>query len=141
MLRKSSFFFMVVCSLGLFFIPAWGLDFKPGMYKITSTVKMPGMPAGSVPPQAITQCLTEQDPVPNKDASGQTCKIKDMKQDGNTITWKMECDQQGQKMTSDGQIIYSGDSFEGTTTTNMGPQAGNMTIKTVVTGNRIGDCQ
>jgi hypothetical protein len=29
-----------------------------------------------------------------------------MNQDGNTITWKMECDQQGQRMTSDGQIIY-----------------------------------
>jgi hypothetical protein len=76
MLRKAAVFFMVMCCLILFFIPAWGLDFKPGIYKITSTVKMPGMPAGSVPPQTITQCLTEQDPVPNKDTSGQTCKIK-----------------------------------------------------------------
>ena len=141
MLRKSAVVFLSLCYLVLFFNPAWGLDFKPGMYKITSSVEMPGMPAGSVPPQTITQCLTELDPVPNKDVSGQPCNIKDMNQKGNTITWKMECEQQGQKMTSDGQIQYSGDSFEGTIKTKMGPEAGNMTVKTVVSGSRIGDCQ
>ena len=141
MLKKYAIFFMVMCCLGLFFTPTWGLDFKPGKYKITSTVNMPGMPAGSVPPQTITQCLTKQDPVPVKDAGGQTCKIKDMDQDGNSISWKMECIQQGQKITNDGQITYNGDSFEGTITTNMGPEAGNMTIKTAVSGNRIGECQ
>ncbi len=141
MLSKSAAVFMLMLCLVLFSNPVWGLNFEPGMYEITSKVEMPGMPAGAVPPQTITQCLTKQEPVPNKDAGGQTCVIKDMNQDGNTITWKMECDQQGQKMTSEGQMSYNGDSFEGTSTMNMGSQAGNMTMTTLISGKRIGDCQ
>lgn len=139
MLSKSAA--VLVLSLIVFSLPAWGLEFKPGMYEITSTVEMPGMPAGSVPPQTITQCLTEQDPAPNKGTGDQECKMIKMDKDGNTVTWKMECDQQGQKLTSDGEIIYKGDNFKGTITTLLGPEAGNMTIKTVIAGNRIGNCQ
>ena len=67
MLKKTAVIFMVMCGLVLFFIPAWGLDFKPGMYNITSTVKMPGMPAGSVPSQTITECLTKSGTVSNQE--------------------------------------------------------------------------
>jgi hypothetical protein len=140
MLKNIVTIILIVCCMMLFAIPSLALDFEPGKYEITSKVEMPGMP-GTIPPQTVTQCITEQDPIPNQNPENQECKIVDMNQAGNTITWKMKCDQQGQKITSTGQMTYKGDSFEGTILTNMGPQAGNMTMTTVITGKRISDCE
>jgi len=129
----------VLCML-LAALPAWGLDLKPGKYEITAKVEMPGMPGG-MPPQTTTQCLNEQSPVPDSSAGAQGCKITDMKTKGNTVTYTMECDQQGMKTKSTGEMTYNGDAFEGTTQTVMGPAAGGMTVTTVVKGKRIGKCE
>lgn len=140
MLKNIVTIILIVCCMTLFTIPALALDFQPGKYEITSKVEMPGMP-GTIPPQTVTHCMTEQYPLPNQNPENQECKIVDMKQTDNTITWKMECDQQAQKITSTGSMTYKGDSFEGTILTNMGPQAGNMTMTTIITGKRLSDCQ
>jgi len=121
-------------------IPAWGVDLNPGKYEITSRVKMAGMP-GEMPPQTITQCLTKQDKVPGASAGAQGCKITEMKTEGNSVIYKMECQQNGTTVKCDGKITYKGDSFEGTTQTHMGPAAGNMTITTIISGKRIGNCE
>jgi hypothetical protein len=136
---KKIFTFSVLCML-LAALPAWGLDLKPGKYEITAKVEMPGMPGG-MPTQTTTQCLNEQNPVPDSSTGAQGCKITDMKTKGNTVTYTMECNQQGMKTKSTGEITYNGDSFEGTTQTTMGPAAGGMTVTTVVKGKRIGKCE
>jgi hypothetical protein len=120
-------------------LPAWGLDMTPGKYEITTQVEMPGMPR-SAPPQTITQCLEKQNPVPNASSGSQGCKVSDLQTKGNTVTYTMTCDQQGMKMKSTGQITYNKDTFEGKCQTVMGPQAGGMTIITVMKGKRIGTC-
>nr|WP_320193056.1 DUF3617 family protein [uncultured Desulfobacter sp.] len=112
------------------------MDFKPGKYEITSKMEMPGM---SMPAQTVTQCLTQENPIPDNSSGNQGCEI-DMQEKGNTLTWTMECTQQGQKVTSTGKMTYSEDSFAGTMTVETGPQAGNMTMKTQITGKRIGAC-
>jgi hypothetical protein len=121
-------------------MPAFGLDLKPGKYEITSKVEMAGMPGG-MPPQTTMQCLTQSQPVPNgSSAAAQGCKITDMKTKGNKVSYTMECDQNGMKVKSNGEIIYKGNSFEGTSVMKMGPSAGNMTITTRTTGKWIGKC-
>jgi len=119
--------------------PAWGLDLVPGKYEITAKVEMPGMPGR--PPQTMVQCLDEQTPVPNASAAAQGCKIKDMKTKGNTVTYTMDCEQQGMEMQIDGEIKYHGKTFDGTTRMNMGPAAGGMIVTTVIEGKRIGACE
>lgn len=120
---------------------ALALDFNPGNYTVTSSVQMPGMPEGTIPPQTMTQCVTEKDPIPKNDASVQGCDITNIEQKNNTVSWEMECQQQGTTMKSQGHVTYAGDSFNGSVTMNMGPQAGNMTVITTMTGKRVGDCQ
>ena len=129
----------VLCML-LAGLPVWGFNLKPGKYEITAKVEMPGMPDG-MPAQKMTQCLNEQNPVPDTSVGAQGCKITDMKTKGNTVTYSMECNQQGMKTKSTGEMTYNGDSFEGTTLTSMGPAAGGVTVKTVVKGRRIGKCE
>ncbi len=140
MFKKINFIFTVMCVVFLFSMNSFALDFNPGEYQITSKIKMQGMPSG-MPAQTITECVSEQDPIPKTDSSDQGCEVHNMKQNGNVITWEMECNQEGQKITSQGEMIYSGDSFKGTITTKMGPQAGNMVITTEITGKRIGNCK
>jgi hypothetical protein len=120
-------------------LPAFGLDLKPGKYEITAKVEMAGMPGG-MPQVTSTQCLTKENPVPNGSADSQDCKVTDMKTDGNKITYAMECDQQGRKMTSSGEMIYEDGSFESTSTMKMGPSAGGMAIKSNITGKWVGEC-
>lgn len=141
MFKKTVLSVFGVCVLFICSTFSYALDFNPGTYEITSTVEMPGMPVGSVPAQTIVQCVTAQDPIPETNADSQDCKIKNMKQTGNTVTWEMECVLQGQTMTSQGKIIYAGDNFKGTVMMIMGLEAGSMTITTVIKGKRVGNCQ
>ena len=136
MFKKINFIFTGACVVFLFSMNSFALDFNPGEYQITSQVKMPGIPA-----QTTTECVSEQDTIPKSDSSGQDCEIHNMEQKGNVITWEMECNQEGQKITSQGEMIYSGDSFKGTITVKMGPQAGNMVMTTEITGKRTGSCK
>ena len=136
---KKIFLFSILCLL-LTIMPSWGLDMNPGKYEITAKMEMKGTPGG-MPAQTMTQCITKQDPAPFGSANAQGCKITDMKTKGNTVTYTMECEQQGMKTKTTGEITYKGDTFEGTSKTEMGPAAGGMTVKTKITGKRIGKCE
>lgn len=136
MFKKINFIFTGVCVVFLFSMNSFALDFNPGEYQITTKVKMPGIPA-----QTTTECVSEQDLIPKSESLGQDCEVHNMEQNGNVITWEMECNQEGQKITSQGEMIYSGDSFEGTITVKMGPQAGNMVMTTEISGKRTGSCK
>lgn len=140
MLKKITTIFSTLVCMVFFVTSAWGVDLQDGSYEITSKVEMPGMPM-QMPPVTVTQCLTQQDPVPNQSTAGQHCNIIEVKTEGKTVTWKMECTQQGQKMQGTGKMVYYGDRFEGTINTTMGPQSGNMTITTLINGKRIGACK
>ncbi|MDF1593416.1 MAG: DUF3617 family protein [Desulfobacterales bacterium] len=128
----------VLCIL-LAMPPAWGLDFKPGKYEITVKMEMPGIPGG-MPPQTMVQCLNEKNPVPDSSPDAQGCKMANMRTKGNTVTYTVNCPQQGMDAKMTGEMTYKGDSFEGTTKMSMGPEAGSMTVITVVKGRRIGKC-
>jgi len=136
---KKVFLFSILCLL-LTAIQSWGLDLTPGKYEITTKVEMKGVTSG-MPAQTMTQCITEQDPVPVGSANAQGCKITDMKTKGNTVTYTMECEQQGMKTKTTGEMTYKGDTFEGTSKTEMGPAAGGMTVTTKISGKRIGKCE
>ena len=100
---------------------------------------MPGMPGG-MPPQTITQCMTEQDPVPHTSAGANGCKITNMTTEGDTVKYTLVCEQQGMQSESNGEMTYKGETFYGTTQTKMGPSGGGMTITTKINAKRIGKC-
>ena len=79
-------------------------------------------------------------PVPRASADAQSCQITDMDTRGNTATYTIVCHQQGAKTESTGEVTFSGDTFEGTSTTKMGPAAGGMTVIVKTKGKRIGSC-
>lgn len=124
-------------------MPVWGLDLNPGKYEITVSVEMQGIPAGmpgSMPARTMTKCLTEQKPLPNISFGDENCEIEDTQTEGNTVSFKMVCEQQGMESESSGEMTFKGDSLEGTTQTKLGPSAKGITVISKIAGRRIGEC-
>lgn len=138
-MRSLSFVLVIITLCLLLPFAAFAApDMQPGRWEITSTIEMPGM-AFSIPPTKHTQCITSKDLVPQQPQDNAQCRILDNKIDGDTVTWKMECDSQGGTMTSLGKIVYHGSSFEGDMETTGGQMPAPMTMR--MSGKRIGSCK
>lgn len=127
-----------ICIIGtLLFLSFAGLAFsapnmEDGLWEITSTVDMPGMPSRSF---THTSCLTKEKAVPQTTES--SCTIKDIKTQGDTITWTVVC----KEATSKGQITYARATMEGTVETTVKSDGQTMTMKSIMKGKRIGPCK
>ena len=118
------------------------VNMKDGLWEITTSIEMPGMPM-AMQPITVTQCLTKDNMVPEPQEQGAACKVADMKQSGNTISWNVKCVSDGETMTSKGHITYSGTTFSGTIVSEAptGMGAGPTTFTTKMQGRFLGPCQ
>ncbi len=87
-------------------------NMKEGLWQITMTMEMPGMPM-QMPPQTYTHCLTKKDMVPQKGEPNQECRMVKRDIEGDTVTWVMECKTSEGTAVFNGKVTYKGDSFEG----------------------------
>jgi hypothetical protein len=134
MMKKRYFFILILLSIGFTSTAAADVDINPGLWEITTEMKMPGM---SMPPATITQCLTKEDLVPQSSSPNQECEIIDMQTSGNTVRWTMKCSGEGGESIAKGEVTYHGDTYEGTMVMT---QAGtDYTMH--MTGRRIGECE
>ncbi len=115
-----------------------GPNINPGLWEITTETEMVGMQGMNVPPQTHTQCLTQEDLVPQSEEASKECQIMDVRQSGSTIFWKIICSGQNGSMEGTGAITYHGDSLDGVM--DMVIQGANMQIKNTIRGYRIGEC-
>ncbi len=134
---------IAVLSLLIATLACAGVDLEPGLWEITTQMEMPGLPV-AMPATTSTQCITEKDMVPQggqaAPSDGQEqCKVVSQSIEGSTVTWETACDTPQGEMTSQGSISYSGDSFEGTSTTSGAAMPQPMTSK--MSGKRIGKCR
>jgi len=113
------------------------LNVKAGKWEVTTRMEMPGMQM-NMPPMTHTQCITENDYVPQTSQHGEECKITQTRVSGDTVTWTMHCRGEGGEMNGSGTVTYRGDSFEGEISMSMAPSGMSMTIYT--SGRRIGEC-
>jgi hypothetical protein len=109
-------------------------NMEDGLWEITSTVDMPGMPAKSF---THTTCLTKEKAVPQTAQS--ECTMKDVKTQGNTVTWTVVC-KEGMG-TSTGKITYAGTTMDGVIETTVKSNGKTMTMKSTMKGKRIGPCK
>ncbi len=120
---------------------AENMDIKEGLWEITTKTEMKGMPF-SMPDSKHTQCITKDEFIPKPAESAGNCKMIKTNMDGNTGEWVMECTDNKIKIRSSGKLRYSGDTFEGTTTTVIDdPDSGKMEMNQQLSGKRIGQCK
>ena len=122
-----------------FFSPAFAEpNMNPGKWEITIETEMVGMPDMNIPPVTHTQCLEKGDLVPQSEEASQECKMSDIKEDGDTVSWKIICSGKNGQMEGTGEVTYRGDSMEGAM--NMVIKGAEMQIKNIISGRRIGNC-
>jgi hypothetical protein len=117
-------------------LPLFAGPQKPGKWSMTIETEMANMPM-KIPPMTVETCVTPEQaekPEPPKSARSNDCKFSDYKIEGNTVSWTMSCEKQ--KLTGEGKITYSAESYEGA----MHAKMGEMEVTTKYTGKRIGDC-
>lgn len=114
---------------------------RPGLWETTVTSNIPGMPMAP-PPMTHQSCITKDDLVPRDKKTPDQCSRMDHKIEGDTVTWSVECEQNGMKTVGTGHITYVGDTFTGTIEMNMqGGPGGAMKMTQQMQGRRIGDCK
>ena len=129
---------LAVCLLA---IPAFADDapknpIKPGKWEVTTQMDMPGM---QMPARTFTKCITKEDTANLESAipRGQrdsACKISDVKVEGSTVSWKMNCEDR--HMSGDGKVTYEAEAYTGEM--HVKSERGDMTLK--YTGKRLGEC-
>ncbi|MEW6418041.1 MAG: DUF3617 family protein [Nitrospirota bacterium] len=111
-------------------------NMKEGLWEITMTMEMPGMPM-KMPPQTYTHCLTKKDMVPQKEEPNQECKMIKHDVKGDTITWVIECKTREGTAVSNGRVTYKGTTFEGV----IRVKHAGMEITQSLKGKWIGQCK
>ena len=113
---------------------------KPGLWVITTETEISGLAGMTLPKQTHThnQCLTQEDLVPHNDDSAEQCTVSYVRQNANTVTWKMTCSEQGQTMEGTGSVTYQGDQMNGQMEMRTDESA--MLISNTFTGHWKGSC-
>ncbi len=118
---------------------AAGTGMKPGLWEITTTTEMPGMPF-QPPPTKVKQCYTKDDLKDQKEVLPKQegeCRITDVKESGNRVTWKVVCSGEGGGKGS-GEMVFKGENeYAGSMRFDME----GMTMTSRYAGKRIGDCK
>lgn len=116
-------------------------NFQDGLWEITTTMKMDGMPMG---PQTTTikECMNSSNPVPQPKEKDNSCKMDNLSTSGNTVSWTMTCNNKDGKMESTGKMTYADrKSFEGTQDMKMTTGKGKpMSMHSTMKGKYLSAC-
>ena len=119
---------------------AENLQIRPGLWKIRTETKNSMMPAPRV--QTRTECVsdTEWD---SEELMKETenCRVFDLESSAKKLSWKVECNGPGGRMTGKALYRSKGDRVDGRMNMAMKSGQKSMTMRMDFDGERIGDCQ
>ncbi len=144
----------IITACLLILIPTAGIagsfTMNPGKWEFTTSMTMPMFPAPQV--TTDTECITkedaERDPIDDLLSDG-NCRVINKKQTKSSMTFEMECTNEGVISRGKGQFSSKGNSASGSMDLTMeipnmpampNMPAGPMTMKTTWQGKRIGAC-
>lgn len=114
-------------------------EMKPGLWEITTTMKMQGM---QMPGQKFTHCYTAQDVASGKQYSGdQKCTISNLKTAGGNVSYDMACTTDGGKMSGSVKGSMSPAAYTFDQKIRITPDQGMGEMHQTMTGRRLGDCK
>lgn len=116
-------------------------EIKEGEWEITIQMEMKGVDF-QMPPTTVKQCIKKEKPFPMEFGKEKMpdCKILKHEIKGNTVSYEMECKDNGTKTYTKGNITYKGNSFEGKTTIKMTGKE-EMEMTQIMKGKYLGPCK
>lgn len=118
------------------------INMRPGKWEITGKTEMTGMPMQmQIPETTFSSCIKEEDlDQPFFGEKEQNCKFSETGKSGNSRAWRLECIEDGGKMTGTGEFTFNKDTYSGVMKMNMQRDGQSMNMTVRYTGKRIGDC-
>jgi len=115
------------------------LPIKPGLWEMTATTTNPFLGSRTHTSQ---ECMKEFNFDPKEMMEGMpkdACEVN-TNVSGNTMTYDMSCDMQGNQMTGNGTFTVDGDTAKGQMTMQSQVSGQNIEMTMVSEGKRVGDC-
>lgn len=132
---------LAACSLLVGIAAVHAQEMQPGLWEISTTMKMQGM---QLPANKMTHCYTAQDIAAGKHYKGDDaskCTIANLKAAGGNISYDMTCAIEGGKMTGTVKGKVTPTTFEFDQKMRMTPDEGMGDMHSIVKGRRLGDCK
>ncbi|HEY0664947.1 MAG TPA: DUF3617 family protein [Gallionella sp.] len=138
--------FIILVLLAFAAHPAYAGDIQPGLWELTMETSVPATPDFSMPPNTVSQCLTEQDAqdpssvlgsVANPGASD--CTFSEKRFSGNTLHFRMQC-AGTLGMQTQGDVTYTATSIEGDIVTSAVVLGQPTMLHSKIRGRRVGGC-
>ena len=130
----------VICTAGAARRSEAAVNMHEGEWETTVEMKIKGVPC-VMPPIKTKQCITNDNMVPQQKEGNKNCSIKSRQVIGNKVIWTAGCFDRDSTTEMQGEITYSGDSYNGNITVKERDRSGRVIVCTgVLTGRRIGDC-
>jgi len=129
---------LVLASLAPF---AHAQEMKPGLWEITTTMRMQGM---QLPGGTFTHCYTAKDLAAGKQYStddASKCTIKNMKSSGGKVSYDMSCVTEGGKIDATVSGTMSATAYALEQKMRMTPNQGMGEMHSTIKGRRLGDCK
>ena len=137
MMKRSLVMAIILClvwAMAAFAAP----NYQEGLWEITTTTDMPGMPKQMQHPYKHTTCITKQNAVPQPKEQGERkCEMAKQSTEGNKVSWTMTCKD---GTVGKGSITYGKTSFNGSQTTTTSRGGKHMTVKSTMSGKYLGPC-
>lgn len=116
-------------------------DMQPGLWEVTTSMKMQGM---ELPGAKFTHCYTAKDIASGKQYApdeASKCTIANMKVAGGKISYDMNCIVEGGKMSASVKGTISPTAYTLDQRMRMTPDQGMGEMHSTLKGRRLGDCK
>lgn len=135
-MKRLTFAFSLLCLAGA----VHAQEMKPGLWEITTMMKMQGM---QMPGGKFTHCYTAQDVSAGKQYGGPDgkCKVSNLKSSGGQVSYDMACSSPEGKMTGSVKGNMSPTAYTFEQKIRMTPDQGMGEMHQTMNGRRIGDCK
>ena len=105
-------------------------------WEISTSMEMPGMPF-AIPPTVTRQCIEDQAVPYQKKSDDEKCEVVSKKIIGNTMTWKVVCNDDEGRTEMNGVSTYTGDTMD----SQVKMSGGDGEFSMHMTGKKLGPCQ
>ena len=140
-MKKTIFIATPICMIFTNLATADTLPIDPGLWEFTSTATNPF--TGQQESETDTECIVEDEYDPEKEMEiedDMDCEVGESNLNGDTLTFSMSCNTQGEQMTMNAVYQSDGDTVQGTMVIEMSFGGQTMTSEGSFAGKRIGDC-
>ena len=116
---------------------------QPGEWEVSMQMEMEGSPV-KLPPMKQKRCVTPAEAAqphrlfkPNNQRSND-CEMKNIKQEGNKLSWTIDCKTRGH---GSGSVTFQSGQYDGATEMTMVDGRGvTRHVRSTISGRRIGEC-